>query len=165
MTGRTAAPYTWFPFFRLHASHRASRVIEIARLRNQRSSSRVDPPRRGRPWAPGGPPPPFNQCVLCRGLPPDQASFLKEIERLKVSGVLRSVEYSRWVSCAFLVPTLVGSGWRLIVGLREINAHCQTRKIKIVTLRSLGLIVKLGDHWVTFDLKDGFYSMANDPKD
>ena len=84
------------------------------------------------PWITGGPPPPFNQGVSCRGLPLDQATFLKEeIERLKVSGVLRAVEASRWVSRAFLVPKTEGSGWRLIVDLREINAQCQTRKMKM----------------------------------
>jgi hypothetical protein len=104
--------------------------------------------------------------VSCRGLPSDQASFLKEeIERLKISGVLRTVEHSRWISRAFLVPKPAGSGWRLIVDLREINAHCQTRKMKMETLRSLRLIAKPGDHWVSFDLKDGFYSLAIDPKD
>jgi hypothetical protein len=30
------------------------------------------------PWTLGCPPHPFNQGVSCRGLPPDQASFLKE---------------------------------------------------------------------------------------
>ena len=79
--------------------------------------------------------------------------------------MLRAVEYSRWVSRAFLVPKPAGSGWRLIVDLREINAHCQTRKMKRETMRSLRLIAKPGDHWVSFDLKDGFYSLAIDPKD
>jgi hypothetical protein len=37
--------------------------------------------------------------------------------------------------------------------------------MKMETLRSLRLIAKPGDHWVSFDLKDGFYSMAIDPKD
>ena len=32
------------------------------------------------------------------------------------------------------------------------------------TLRSFRLIAKLGDHSVSFDLKDGFYSLAIDPK-
>jgi hypothetical protein len=77
------------------------------------------------------------------GAAPRQATFIKEeIERLKVSGVLRAVEASRWVSRAFLVPKAEGSGWRLILDLREINAHCQTRKMKMETLRSLRLIAK-----------------------
>jgi len=75
-------------------------------------------------------------------------------------GVLRPVEYSRWVSRAFLVPNPAGSGWRLIVDLREINKACQTRKIKIKTLRPLRLIAEPDDHWVSFDLKDDFYSLA-----
>ena len=49
--------------------------------------------------------------------------------------------------------------------LREVNKHCQTRKMRMETLRSLRLIAKPGDHWVSFDLKDGFYSLAIDPKD
>ena len=77
------------------------------------------------PWLTGAPPPPFNQGISCRGLPIDQAVFLQEeIERLTLSGVLRPVEHSRWVSCAFLVPKPAGSGWRLIVDLREINKAC-----------------------------------------
>jgi hypothetical protein len=75
------------------------------------------------------------------------------------------VEYSWWVSRAFFVPKLVGFGWRLIVDLREINVHCQTRKMEMENLRSLRLIAKPGDHWVSFDMKDGFYSMAIDSKD
>ena len=118
------------------------------------------------PWACGGPPPPFNHSVSCRGLPSDQASLLKEeIERLKVSGVLRTVEYLRWVSRASLVPKPTGTGWRLVVDLRKINAHCQTRKMKMETMHFLRLIPKQGDHWVSFDLKDVFYSMAIDPKE
>ena len=80
---------------------------------------------------------PFNQGVSCRGLPRDHATFLQEeIARLALSGVLRLVEYSRWVFCAFLVPKPSGSVWRLIVDLREINKACQTRKMKMETLRS-----------------------------
>ncbi len=33
------------------------------------------------------------------------------------------------------------------------------------TLRHLRLIAKPGDHWVFFDLKDGFYAMVIYPKD
>ena len=118
------------------------------------------------PWAPGGPPPPCNQGVSCRGLPFDQASVLKEkIERLKVSGVLRTVEYAQWVSRAFLVPKLASSGRRLIVDLREINAHYQTRKMKMETPRSRRVIAKPGDYRVSFNLEDGFYSLPIDPKD
>ncbi len=32
--------------------------------------------------------------------------------------------------------------------------------MKMETLRSLKLIARPGDHWVSFDLKDGFYSLA-----
>ncbi len=38
-------------------------------------------------------------------------------------------------------------------------------KMKMETLRSLRLIAKPGDLWVTFDLKDGFYSLAIAPQD
>ncbi len=118
------------------------------------------------PWLTGSPPPPFNQGVSCRGLPRDHAAFLqKEIERLTLSGVLRPVEYSRWVSRAFLIPKSAGTGWRLIVDLKEINKACHTRKMKMETLRSLRLIAQPGDHWVSFDLKDGFYSLAIAPQD
>ena len=106
------------------------------------------------PWLTGAPPPPFNQSVSCRGLPRDQATFLhEEIERLTLSGVLRPIEYSRWVSRAFLVPKPAGSAWRLIVDLIEIKKPCQTRKMKMETLRSPRLITKPFDHWVSFDLK------------
>ncbi len=88
----------------------------------------------------------------------------EEIERLTLSGVLRPVEYSRWVSRAFLVPKHAGSGWRLIVDLREIHKACQTRKMKMETLRSLRLIAKRGDDWVSIDRKDGFGSLAIAPK-
>jgi hypothetical protein len=75
------------------------------------------------------------------------------------------VEYAQWVSRAFLVPKLASSGRRLIVDLREINAHCQTRKMKMETPRSRRLIAKPGDYRVSFNLEDGFYSLPIDPKD
>jgi hypothetical protein len=37
--------------------------------------------------------------------------------------------------------------------------------MKMETLRSLRMIAKPGDHWVSFDLKDGFYSLAIAPQD
>jgi hypothetical protein len=89
------------------------------------------------PWLTRAPPPLFNQGASCRGLPRDQAVFLEEeIERLTLSGVLKAVEYSRWVSRAFHVPkTAVDLGD--IVDLREINKACQTRKMKMEILRFL----------------------------
>ncbi len=74
------------------------------------------------------------------------------------------MKYLRWVSRAFLVPKPDGSGWRLTMDMREINKASQTRKIKMETLRSLRLITKPGDRWVSFDLKDGFYSLSIAPK-
>ena len=62
----------------------------------------------------------------------------EEIERFKLFGVLRPVEYSRWVSRAFLVPKPSESGWHLIVDLQEVNKHCQTRKMKMETLHLYG---------------------------
>jgi hypothetical protein len=37
--------------------------------------------------------------------------------------------------------------------------------MKMETLRALRLIAKLGDHWFSFDLTDGFYSLIIAPKD
>jgi hypothetical protein len=79
--------------------------------------------------------------------------------------MFRPVEYARCVSRAFLVPKPTSSGWRLIIDLREIKSHCKTKKMKMETLRSLKLITRPGDHWVSFDLKDGFYSLAIAPQD
>ncbi len=105
-------------------------MVEVARLRSQRQVLELIRQGVAVPWVAGGPLPPFNQGVSCRGLPRNQAVFLKEeIERLAVSSVLRPVEYSRWVSRAFLVPKPSANGWRLIVDLREVNKHCKTRKI------------------------------------
>jgi len=53
----------------------------------------------------------------------------------------------------------------LIVDLREVNKHCQTRKMKMETLLSLRLTAKPGDHWVSFDLKDVLFPLAIVPKD
>jgi hypothetical protein len=90
------------------------------------------------------------------GCPAIKQCFCKEeIERLTLSGVLRPVGCSRWVSRAFLVPKLVGTGWRLVVDLKEINKACQTRRMKMEIMRSLRLIANPGDHWVSFHLKDG----------
>ena len=37
--------------------------------------------------------------------------------------------------------------------------------MKMETLRQLSFIAKLRDLWVSFDLKDGFYELAIQPKD
>ncbi len=37
--------------------------------------------------------------------------------------------------------------------------------MKMETLRHLRFIAKPGDHWVSFDLKDGFYALAIHSKD
>jgi hypothetical protein len=37
--------------------------------------------------------------------------------------------------------------------------------MKMETLRQLRYIAKPEDHWVSFDLKDGFYELAIHPKD
>ena len=117
------------------------------------------------PWLYGAPPPPFNHGVSCRNLPPQQAAFLEdEIKRLKEKGVFRPVASSRWVSRAFLVPKPDGS-WRLIIDLRQLNSYCKQRSMKMETLRRLKFIAKPGDHWISFDLKDGFYALAIAPKD
>ena len=110
------------------------------------------------PWLTGAPPPPFNQCISCRGLPRDQAAFFfrEEIERLTLSGVFRLIEQTRWVTRAILTPKASGPGWCLVVDFREINKACKTRKMKMEALRSLRLIVKPGDHFVSFDVKDRF---------
>ena len=75
------------------------------------------------------------------------------------------MDYSRWVSRAFLVPKPTSSDWRLIVDMREINKAYQTSKTKMKTLRSLRVIVKPCNHWVSFNLKDGFCSLAIAPQD
>jgi hypothetical protein len=116
------------------------------------------------PWLPCGPPPPFNDGISCQRLPKDQDDFLKEeIVRLTAKGVLKPIEYSRWVSRAFLEPK--PGGWRLVIDLRTINKFCQQRSMKMETLRHLRFIAKPGDHWVSFDLKYGFYALAIHPKD
>jgi hypothetical protein len=37
--------------------------------------------------------------------------------------------------------------------------------MKVETMRSLRLIAKPSNHWVSFDLKNGFYSLAIAPQD
>ena len=139
-------------------------MVEMARRGSERSGSGVDPPRRFGAVATTRTPPPFDNGTSCRSLPQDQDAFLKEeIARLKEKGVLRAIDSSSWVSRAFLVPK--PGGWRLIIDLRTINENCQKRSMKMETLRHLRLIAKPGDHWVSFDLKDGFYALAIHPKD
>ncbi len=53
----------------------------------------------------------------------------------------------------------------MIIDLREIDSHCKARKMKMEILGSLKLIIRHGDHWVSFNLKDGFYSLAIAPHD
>jgi hypothetical protein len=49
----TTAQERRFSPFRLHTSQRAARMVEVARLRSERTGSGVDPPRRGGPLAHG----------------------------------------------------------------------------------------------------------------
>ena len=44
----------------------------------------------------------------------------------------------------------------MVIDLRTINKYCQKRSMKMETLRHLQQIARPGDHWVSFDLKDGF---------
>ncbi len=55
--------------------------------------------------------------------------------------------------------------WRLVIDLKTINKHYQKRSMKMDTLRQLRFIAKPRDHWVSFDLKLGFYALAIHPKD
>jgi hypothetical protein len=48
------------------------------------------------------------------------------------------------------------SGWGLIIDLLAINKQCKKRSIKMETLRRLRYIAKPNDHFVSFDMKDGF---------
>ena len=78
-------------------------------------------------------------------------------------GVFRPVASSRWVSRAFLMPK--PGGWRLIIDLSAINKQCLKRSMQMETLRRLWYIAKPNDHFVSFDLKDGFYALSIYPKD
>jgi hypothetical protein len=100
------------------------------------------------------------RCFVSRAVPRPSSFLQEEIERLDLSGLLRLVEYLRWISRVFFVPTPAGSGWRLFVDLRDINKACQTRRIKMETMWSLRLIAKQGENWVSFDLKNEFYSLT-----
>ena len=53
----------------------------------------------------------------------------------------------------------------MVIDLRTINNHGQKRTMKMETLRHLRFIARPGDHWVYFDLKDGFYALVVHPKD
>ncbi len=76
---------------------------------------------------------------------------------------MMQIERPRWVLRAFLESN--PGGWRLVTDIRAINTQCHKRSIKMETLRHLHLIAKPGDHWVSFDLKTGFYTLAIHPKD
>ncbi len=125
----------------------------------------VDPPRRFQfRGYPRDLPLPSTTVFHARGYQRTKTFLLiEEINRLKEKGVLRPINASRWVSRAFLEPK--SGGWRLVIDLRTINKHCQKRSIKKETLRHLRLLAKPGDHWLSFDLKDGFYALTIHPKD
>ena len=113
------------------------------------------------PWKHSRPPPPFNMGASCKDLPPEQAAFVSaELSRLMLKGILKPTSTSRWISRAFLVPKASGTGWRLVIDLRELNRYCSVRRMKMETLKHLGIIAKPGDWWVSFDLVDGFYALG-----
>ena len=118
------------------------------------------------PWRRRRPPPPFNHGTSLTHLPPDQAAFRdRETERLIERGVFRPARSSRWISRAFLVPKPTGGGWRLVIDLRTLNTYCQTKQMKMETLKHLRTIAKPSDWMVTFDLEDGFYALGIAPED
>jgi hypothetical protein len=109
------------------------------------------------PWLTSTPPPgpaPSNQGVSCRGLPPDQATFLQEvIDRLASLGFLRPVNYARWVSHALLEPKSSANGWRLVVDLPDTqneDGDAPVSSPPSIAMRPLGHL----------RLKDGFYTAA-----
>ena len=57
-------------------------------------------------------------------------------------------------------------GWRPIIDLRSINKRCQKRSMKMETLRRLRYVHRqANDHFVSFDLKGGFYALSIHPRD
>ena len=117
------------------------------------------------PWRFGRRPPQFNHGESCRGLPQEQQRFLDgEVQRLINKGVFQKALSSRWVSRAFLVPKDDGT-WRLVIDLRTINEYVQNKVMKMETLKRLRLIAKPGDWFISFDLRDGFYSLSIAPED
>ena len=117
------------------------------------------------PWRRKLQPPPFNHGTSLKNLPAAQAAFRDaETARLVDLGVLTRAPSSRWISRAFLVPKS-GGGWRLVIDLRTLNTYCDTRQMKMETLKRLRTIAKENDWMVTFDLKDGFYALGIAPED
>ena len=52
-----------------------------------------------------------------------------------------------------------------MIDLRTLNTYCDTRQMKMETLKRLRTIAKENDWMVTFDLKDGFYALGIAPED
>ncbi|KAK3240781.1 hypothetical protein CYMTET_49399 [Cymbomonas tetramitiformis] len=68
------------------------------------------------------------------------------------------------VTRVFLVPKPKTSKWRLVMDLRQLNAHCMKSRYKMETLKKLRRLAKPDDWCFSFDLQDGYHAVGIDPE-
>ena len=113
-------------------------------------------------WRAGGPPKPFNHGEAT--FDPTESAFIdKEVARCLATGAWEPATSSKFVSRAFLVPK-PGGGFRLVVDLRTVNAHCVDLPCRYETLKTLRRLARPEDYLFSFDLSDGYHCVGIAPE-
>eukprot|EP00123_Amoebidium_parasiticum_P019238 comp24353_c0_seq3/m.46602 comp24353_c0_seq3/g.46602 ORF comp24353_c0_seq3/g.46602 comp24353_c0_seq3/m.46602 type:complete len:402 (-) comp24353_c0_seq3:1000-2205(-) len=94
-----------------------------------------------------------------------EAEAVVEVERLVSKGALETVpESAKWcVSKSFGLRKPNGNV-RLIIDMRPVNEYAVARGIKYETLSDLRALAQPGDHAFSFDLEDGYFALAIQPR-
>lgn len=87
-----------------------------------------------------------------------QCSFIdREIHRLLENKYIQQCDKKPlFVSPIGCVPKK-NNKYRLITDLRHLNSHCDTPTYKNEDIRTASQIVQSGDHFISVDIKDGFF--------
>lgn len=98
----------------------------------------------------------------------DERLFLRShIARLVKDGAVRQLSYKpRYVSSIKTVPKKPGSyeKYRMITNLFFLNQYVITPKFQYDSFNNVAELISYGDHFTSFDLKDGFYHVPLSPE-
>ena len=113
-------------------------------------------------WRPEGPPPPFDHGEAT--FDPEQSAWLQtEVARCLGTGAWEPATSDQFVSRAFAVAK-PGGGFRLVVDLRTVNAHCIDLPCRYETLTTLRRLARPEDYLFSFDLSDGYHCVSIAPE-
>ena len=95
---------------------------------------------------------------------PEHRAFVRgELQRWLDSGYVRELTAQEAKRQPVILPAFVAnsdSKPRLVIDARYTNKHCAKRSVKYEDLRDLALVIRPGDHLISFDIKDGYHHLS-----